>query len=97
MDGPGIFATDVGGIDWAKGLVAIMDGPGPASGTSWEVCYAFVARIVRRHDSRHCQHGSRGRWWSLERPNVRGGRSGLDLGHRRRPRLRRYRGLLMLL
>lgn len=40
-DGPGIFATDVGGIDWADGLVAIMDGPDPDSGTAWEVGYAF--------------------------------------------------------
>jgi nucleoside 2-deoxyribosyltransferase len=40
-DGPGIFATDVGGIDWADGLVAIMDGPDPDSGTSWEVGYAY--------------------------------------------------------
>jgi nucleoside 2-deoxyribosyltransferase len=40
-DGPGIFATDVGGIDWADGLVAIMDGPDPDSGTCWEVGYAF--------------------------------------------------------
>ena len=40
-DGPGIFATDVGGIDWADGLVAIMDGPDPNSGTAWEVGYAF--------------------------------------------------------
>ena len=40
-DGAGIFASDVGGIDWADGLVAIMDGPDPDSGTSWEVGYAF--------------------------------------------------------
>jgi nucleoside 2-deoxyribosyltransferase len=40
-DGPGIFATDVGGIDWADGLVAIMDGPDPDAGTAWEVGYAF--------------------------------------------------------
>jgi nucleoside 2-deoxyribosyltransferase len=40
-DGPGIFATDVGGIDWADVLVAIMDGPDPDSGTAWEVGYAF--------------------------------------------------------
>ena len=40
-DGPGIFATDVGGINWADGLVAIMDGPEPDSGTAWEVGYAF--------------------------------------------------------
>jgi nucleoside 2-deoxyribosyltransferase len=40
-DGAGIFATDVGGIGWADGLVAIVDGPDPDSGTSWEVGYAF--------------------------------------------------------
>jgi nucleoside 2-deoxyribosyltransferase len=40
-DGPGIFASDVGGIDWADGLVAIVDGPDPDSGTAWEVGYAF--------------------------------------------------------
>ncbi len=38
---PGIFASDVGGIDWADGLVAIMDGPDPDSGTCWEVGYAY--------------------------------------------------------
>jgi nucleoside 2-deoxyribosyltransferase len=43
-DGPGIFATDVGGIDWADGVVAIMDGPDPDSGTAWEVGYAFGVR-----------------------------------------------------
>jgi nucleoside 2-deoxyribosyltransferase len=37
----GIFATDIRGIDWADGLVAIMDGPDPDSGTCWEVGYAF--------------------------------------------------------
>ena len=44
LDGPGIFADDVGGIDWADGMIAIMDGPDPDSGTSWEVGYAFAAR-----------------------------------------------------
>jgi nucleoside 2-deoxyribosyltransferase len=39
--GPAIFATDVGGIDWVDGLVAIMDGPDPDSGTCWEVGYAY--------------------------------------------------------
>ena len=43
-DAAGIFATDVGGIDWADGLVAIMDGPDPDSGTAWEVGYAFGTR-----------------------------------------------------
>jgi nucleoside 2-deoxyribosyltransferase len=45
-DGPGIFATDVAGIDWADGLVAIMDGPDPDSGTSWEVGYAFRKKPI---------------------------------------------------
>ena len=40
-DAAGIFANDVGGIDWADGLVAIMDGPDPDSGTCWEVGYAL--------------------------------------------------------
>ena len=44
LDAAGIFASDVGGIDWADGLLAIMDGPDPDSGTSWEVGYAFAAR-----------------------------------------------------
>jgi nucleoside 2-deoxyribosyltransferase len=44
LDGPGIFASDVAGIDWADGLVAIMDGPDPDSGTSWEVGYGFASR-----------------------------------------------------
>lgn len=54
-DGPGIFATDVGGIDWAEGLVAIMDGPDPDSGTAWEVGYAFGT----------------GRWVILVRTDIR--------------------------
>lgn len=45
-DGPGVFATDVGGIDWADGLVAIMDGPDPDSGTSWEVGYAYRKKPI---------------------------------------------------
>jgi len=54
-DGPGIFGTDVGGIDWADGVVAIMDGPDPDSGTAWEVGYAFGAKksiVLVRTDSR---------------------------------------------
>jgi nucleoside 2-deoxyribosyltransferase len=46
LDGPGIFATDVAGIDWADGLVAIMDGPDPDSGTAWEVGYAFRKKPI---------------------------------------------------
>src|SRR5687767_11297062 len=40
-DAAGIFATDVGGVDWADGLLAVMDGPDPDSGTCWEVGYAY--------------------------------------------------------
>ena len=40
-DAQGIFAADVGGIDAAQGLVAIMDGPDADSGTCWEVGYAY--------------------------------------------------------
>lgn len=40
----GIFAHDVGGIDGADALVAIMDGPDPDSGTAWEVGYAYGTR-----------------------------------------------------
>ena len=43
-DAAGIFATDVGGIDWADGLVAIIDGADPDSGTCWEVGYAYGNR-----------------------------------------------------
>jgi nucleoside 2-deoxyribosyltransferase len=45
-DAAGIFATDVGGIDWADALLAIMDGPDPDSGTSWEVGYAYGKKPV---------------------------------------------------
>ena len=43
-DAAGIFAADKGGIDGADVMVAIMDGPGPDAGTSWEVGYAFGTR-----------------------------------------------------
>jgi nucleoside 2-deoxyribosyltransferase len=45
-DAPGIFRTDVGGIDWADALVAIMDGPEPDSGTAWECGYAFGKKPI---------------------------------------------------
>jgi nucleoside 2-deoxyribosyltransferase len=45
-DGPAVFGADVRGIDWADGLVAIMDGPDPDSGTSWEVGYAFRKKPI---------------------------------------------------
>jgi nucleoside 2-deoxyribosyltransferase len=58
-DSPGIFATDVGGIDWAEGLVAIMDGPDPDSGTAWECGYAYGKKpvIVVRTDFRDGRSG----------------------------------------
>jgi nucleoside 2-deoxyribosyltransferase len=45
-DAAGIFATDVGGIDWADGLVAIMDGADPDSGTCWEVGYSYGKKPI---------------------------------------------------
>jgi nucleoside 2-deoxyribosyltransferase len=53
-DAAGIFTTDVGGIDWADAMVAIMDGPDPDSGTAWEVGYAFGKKpvVLIRTDSR---------------------------------------------
>src|SRR6187397_579110 len=56
-DAAGIFASDVGGIGWADGLVAVMDGPDPDSGTSWEVGYAF----------------GRKKWLVLVRTDIRAG------------------------
>lgn len=44
LDAKGVFASDVGGIDAAEGLVAIMDGADPDSGTCWEVGYAHGTR-----------------------------------------------------
>ena len=46
MDAPGIFGTDVAGIDWADALVAIMDGPDPDSGTAWECGYAYSRKPI---------------------------------------------------
>jgi len=45
-DAAGIFATDVGGIDWADALVAIMDGADPDSGTCWEVGYTYGKKPI---------------------------------------------------
>ena len=45
-DAAGIFTSDVGGIDWADDVVAIMDGPDPDSGTAWEVGYAFRKKPI---------------------------------------------------
>ena len=37
-----IFLNDVEGLDSADGVVAIMDGPDPDSGTAWECGYAYA-------------------------------------------------------
>jgi nucleoside 2-deoxyribosyltransferase len=42
----GIFAGDVGGIDWADALVAVVDGSDPDSGTAWECGYAFGKKPI---------------------------------------------------
>ncbi len=62
-DAPGIFATDVGGIDWAECLVAIMDGADPDSGTCWEVGYAYRKKpivLVRTDMRRNSESGGSG-------------------------------------
>ena len=46
MDAPRIFSADIGGIDWADALVAIMDGPDPDAGTAWEVGYAYDKKPI---------------------------------------------------
>lgn len=46
MDAAAIFKTDVGGIDEADALVAIMDGPDPDAGTAWEVGYAYGKKPI---------------------------------------------------
>jgi nucleoside 2-deoxyribosyltransferase len=46
MDAAGIFSTDVGGIDSADAVVAIMDGPDPDAGTAWEVGYAYGKKPI---------------------------------------------------
>ena len=66
-DAAGIFATDIGGIEWADGLVAIMDGPDPDSGTCWEVGYAFGLKksiVLVRTDIR-ASAGSAGHYNSM--------------------------------
>ena len=62
-DAPGIFATDVGGIDWAEALIAIMDGADPDSGTCWEVGYAYGKKpivLVRTDMRRNAGSGGSG-------------------------------------
>jgi len=60
MDAAGIFSTDVGGIDWADVIVAIMEGPDPDAGTAWEVGYAYGKKpiVLVRTDFRTDAGGS---------------------------------------
>ena len=37
-----ILLKNLEGLDWAEGVVAIMDGPDPDSGTAWECGYAHA-------------------------------------------------------
>jgi nucleoside 2-deoxyribosyltransferase len=53
--GTAIFNKDLRGLDWAEGVVAIMDGADPDSGTSWECGYAYASRkpvVLFRSDLR---------------------------------------------
>ena len=53
--GTAIFRKDLEGLDWAEGVVAIMDGADPDSGTCWECGYAYARRkpvVLFRSDFR---------------------------------------------
>jgi nucleoside 2-deoxyribosyltransferase len=61
-DAAGIFSGDVGGIDWADVLVAVVDGADPDSGTAWEIGYAYgqMPVVLVRTDMRHTGSGGEG-------------------------------------
>jgi len=53
--GKAIFLKDLEGLDWAEGVVAIMDGADPDSGTAWECGYAYATKkpvVLFRSDLR---------------------------------------------
>ncbi len=53
--GRAIFHKDLEGLDWSEGVVAIMDGADPDSGTCWECGYAYAKRkpvVLFRSDLR---------------------------------------------
>ena len=53
--GKAIFLKDLEGLDWADGVVAIMDGADPDSGTCWECGYAYATKkpvVLFRSDFR---------------------------------------------
>jgi nucleoside 2-deoxyribosyltransferase len=56
-----LFSVDVGGVENARVLVAILDGPDPDSGTSWECGYAYArgkSIILVRTDFRGAADGN---------------------------------------
>ena len=62
-DAAGIFAADKAGIDWADGLVAIMDGPAPDAVPARRVDRVRHVRHRvgdRRGDVRGCESRGRG-------------------------------------
>jgi nucleoside 2-deoxyribosyltransferase len=53
--GAAILDKDLEGLDWSDGVVAIMDGADPDSGTCWECGYAYATRrpvVLFRSDLR---------------------------------------------
>jgi nucleoside 2-deoxyribosyltransferase len=53
--GKAIFHKDLAGLDWADGILAIMDGADPDSGTCWECGYAYATKkpvVLFRSDLR---------------------------------------------
>jgi nucleoside 2-deoxyribosyltransferase len=53
--GKAILLKNLRGLDWADGVVAIVDGADPDSGTSWECGYAYATRkpiVLFRSDFR---------------------------------------------
>ena len=55
LTGKAIFRKDLAGLDWADGVVAIMDGADPDSGTCWECGYAYATKkpvVLFRSDLR---------------------------------------------
>lgn len=53
--GTAIFLKDLEGLDWADGVVAIMYGADPDSGTCWECGYAYAMKkpvVLFRSDFR---------------------------------------------
>ena len=64
-DGSGleIFKKDLDGLEWSEGVVAIMDGPDPDSGTAWECGWASAKGlpvILFRSDFRRPGNAARG-------------------------------------